>query len=107
MTELTFARVSLVDLNVQAEVSFCLNIGLMVSHLEVIVDEVHHEVREPWVLTFTLSLKETAEQAEALLAKVIAEHLEAHEGGVLIETLCKEGQAEVFNVIVSHVQVDE
>ena len=42
--------VSFVDTDVHAKVSLTLNVGLVVRHLEVIIDEVDNKVWEPGLL---------------------------------------------------------
>lgn len=66
-----------------------------------IINKVDDKVGEPGILT--LWLEQTAEQAQALLSEMIAENLERHKSGVLVETLCKESQTEILDVIVGHV----
>ena len=63
--------------DVNAQISFVLDICLQISHLEVIIYPVHHKVREPWVLPF--SFKKAAEKFQAVLTKVVSEHLKAHQ----------------------------
>ena len=70
-----------------------------------IVHKVHNEVREPRCLA--LWLKQAAEQAQALLPKVIAEKFKAKECVILGETLSEQGQTQVLDVVVCHVKVDQ
>ena len=53
-------------MNIDFEISFLFNFGLKVSHLEMVINPVYNEVREPgfWttVVNVTLALKETAKQ---------------------------------------------
>jgi len=99
------ARVSLVHIDVHAQVSFTLDVCLVIGHLEVIVDEVNDKVREPGVLP--LRFEQPAEETQAFLAEVISKHFEGHQRLVLVQTLSKESETEILNVIVGHVQVDE
>jgi hypothetical protein len=41
------------------------------------------------------------------LAEMISEDLEAHERGVVEETLSEEGEAEILNVVICNVQMHE
>ena len=41
---------SLGAVNINAEISFTLDVRLQISHLEMVINPVHHEVREPWGL---------------------------------------------------------
>ena len=59
----------------------------MICHLEVIIDEVNHEVGVPRLLS--LRLKQAAEELKALLSEMISKDLEGHEIGILAETLSK------------------
>ena len=99
------SRFSLVYIDVEAKVGFILDVRLMEGHLEVIVDEVDNEVGEPWLFAF--SLEEAAEETETLLAEMVAEDLEGHQILILSKTLGEESKAEILNVIVGHVKVDE
>lgn len=63
-------------MNIKSDVTFLLNIRLKVRHLEVIINPVHHKVREPWV--FSACLEQFVEELEALLTKVVAEYFETH-----------------------------
>ena len=78
-------RFSLVYIDVEAKVSFILDVRLMEGHLEVIVDEVDNEVGEPWLFAF--SLEKAAEETETLLAEMVAEDLEGHQILILSKTL--------------------
>ena len=73
----------------------------MICHLEVVIDEVDHEVGVPRFLS--LRLKQAAEELQALLSKVISKDLEGHEIAVLAETLSEECKTQVLNVIVCHI----
>ena len=77
----------------------------MESHLEMIVDEIDNEVREPMVGPF--SFEKFTEEAKALLSKMVSKYLERHQCLVLTETLREESQSQIFNVIVCHVKVDQ
>ena len=98
-------RSSLCDIDVDAEVRLPLNVGLQVGHLKVVVHPVDNEVRKPRVLARTL--KQTTEQLETVLAEVVAEDLEGHEGLVLGESLCEQRQSEVIYIVVAHVDVHQ
>ena len=63
-------------MDIDAQVSLILYICFKVCHLKVIINEVHHEVREPGVLT--LRFKQSTEQFKALLSKVITKDFERH-----------------------------
>ena len=54
-----------------------------------IIDKVYDEVGEPRALTI-LRLEKSAEEAQAFLAEIVTEELEAHESGVLSQALCEE-----------------
>ena len=82
-----------------------LDIGLQVGHLKVIIDPVDHKVGEPGCLSGRL--EQLIEQLKALLAEMISEDLEAHERGVVEETLSEEGEAEILNVVICNVQMHE
>ena len=70
-----------------------------------VIYPVDNEIGEPRV--FTLTLEQTAEQLEAVLAKMVSEYLKGHQGLVVGKRLCKLHQAEVLNIIVSHVQMNQ
>ena len=71
-----------------------------------IIDPVDNEIGEPGGLSG--GLEELIEKLKRLLAEVIAEDLEAHQGGAVVEQrLCEECQAEVLDVVVGRVQVDQ
>ena len=91
--------------DVKAEITLAFNVGLEVRHFKVIINPVDDEVWEPWI--FSASLKQLVEELQALLSKVVAEDLEAHEGLILAESLGKQSESKVINLIVSHVQVDQ
>lgn len=65
---------SLADIDINAQVTLILNVGLQVSHLIVIINPVDYEVREPWILS--LCLEQFIEQFKRLLAKVVPKYLE-------------------------------
>lgn len=69
------------------------------------IDLVDNKIREPWALA--LSLEQTGEQFQAFLTEVVAKDFERHQGAVMSETLREEGQAEVVDLVVGHVQVDQ
>ena len=88
-------------MDVDSKLCLVLNVGQVISHLIVIVNPIHDEVSEPWVLSF--GLKKSIEELEALLAKVVSEHLEGHQSLVLSKRLSEPRQAQIVYVIVSHV----
>ena len=96
---------SLAHIYVDAEVAFVLYICFKVGHFEVVVHPVHHEVWEKGVVS--LGLEQFIEQPEAVLPEVVSEYFETHQCLVLTHTLGKQSQAEVVDVVVSHVQVDQ
>ena len=63
-------------MDINAQVGLILYICFKVCHLKVIINKVHHKVREPWVLT--LRFEKSTEQFKALLSKVITEDFERH-----------------------------
>ena len=63
-------------MDIDAQVGLILYICFKVCHLKVIINEVHHEIREPRVLA--LRFKKPTEQFKALLSKVITEDFERH-----------------------------
>jgi hypothetical protein len=71
----------------------------------VIVHPIDNEIRKPWILSFTF--KQTAEKFETVLSKVVTEDLKGHECLVLSEGLGEERKAEVVNIVVGHVDVDQ
>ncbi len=68
-----------------------------------IVHNVDLKVREP----SPLSVEKTSKQFQAVLAKVVSEDFERHQGAVMSQALGKQSQAEVVDLIVSHVQVNQ
>ena len=88
-------------MDVEAEVTLTLDVGLNVRHLEVVVDPVDNEVREPGVLP--ADLEKFVEELEALLSEVVAEDFETHQSLVLGEGLGEEGEAHIVDLIVCHV----
>ena len=63
-------------MNVKSEITLAFNICLQVGHLEMVIDPVHNEVREPRILSS--GLEKFVEQLQALLSEVVAEDFEAH-----------------------------
>ena len=61
-------------MDVNSKLCLVFNIGHEISHLEVVVNPINDEVREPWVLSF--GLEQSTEELKAFLAKVVSEHLE-------------------------------
>ena len=97
--------ISLRDVDIDSEVSLLLNIGFKVRHLEVVIDPVHYEVREPG--RFPWRLEQLVEELEAFLAEVVPEHLETHQGRVVKQTLRQEGEAEIIDIVVCDVQMHQ
>jgi hypothetical protein len=74
--------------NIKSDITFLLNVGFEVCHLEVIVHPVYYKVREPWV--FSTSLKQFIEELQALLTKIVAEYFETHQSLVLAQGLSEQ-----------------
>jgi hypothetical protein len=68
-----------------------LDIRLQISHFIVIIDPVDHKIWVPGRLS--LCVEQVVEDLEALLAKVVAEKLEGHQGLVMAQGLGEESQA--------------
>ena len=96
---------SLADMNVDSEIGLRLNIRFQVGHLEVIIHPVHHKIWEPRISP--LALEQAAKQLQAVLAKVVSKHLEAHQVLILCQCLREQGQTEIINVVVGHVNVHQ
>lgn len=92
-------------MNVEAEIALTLDIGFDVRHLEMVVDPVDHEVREPWV--FSTDLEQLVEKLQAFLSEVVAEDLEAHQRLVLTQCLGEEGEPHIVDLIIGHVQMNQ
>jgi len=63
---------------VDAEVSFALDVGFKVCHLEMVVHPVDHEVREPRGLS--RRLEQLVKQLQALLPEMVPVDFETHQG---------------------------
>ena len=100
-----FVRISLANVDVDAQIALILDVSLKICHLVVIIDPVDDEVGEHRVLSFCF--EDLTEQGEGFLAEVVAEELEGHEGGVLGQCLCEQRQTHVIDLVVCEVQVDE
>ena len=71
-----------------------------------VVHPVHHEIGEPGGLS--RSLEKLVEELEALLTEVVAEDLEGHQGGSVVEQrLCQEGQTVIIDVVVCQIDVHQ
>ena len=69
------------------------------------VHPVHHEVGVELVLP--LGLEHFVEYPEAVLAEVVSEYFKTQQSLVCTHTLSEQSQAEVIDVVVTHVQVDQ
>ena len=89
----------------EPHITFSLNISFQVSHLKVIINPVDDKIREPRI--GSTSLEEFVEKLETFLAEVVSKNLETHERIILAEGLSEEGEAEVIDLVVSHVEVNK
>lgn len=93
------------NMDIEAKITFTLNVRLDICHFEVIIYPINNEVGEPWVLP--TNLKQFIKQFEAFLSKVVAKYFETHERLVLRECLCEQSQSHIIDLIVSHVEMNE
>ena len=70
-----------------------------------IIDPIDNKIREPRI--GSSSLEQFIEKLQAFLTKIVSENFETHESIILAEGLCKEGEAEVINLVVGHIEVNE
>ena len=83
-----------------------LHTGLQVSHLEVAVDDVDQEVREPGRLLSRGLHKQLVEQRQRLLPEVVtSEKLKGQKGLSAEKTLSNEKEAAISYRVVSQVYV--
>ena len=68
--------------DVNSEISFVLDVRLKICHFKVVCNPVHNKVWEPRILS--LNFKQAAEEFETVLAKVVAEYFEGHQGRILL-----------------------
>lgn len=85
----------------EPHITFSLNVSFQISHLEMVINPVDDEIREPGISS--ASLEEFVEKLERFLAEVVSKNLETHERIILAEGLSEEGEAEVIDLVVSHV----
>ena len=64
------------DEDVNAEVSFVLDVRLEICHFKVIVNPVDNEIGEPGILSLTF--KQTTEKFETILSEIVSKDFERH-----------------------------
>lgn len=89
----------------EPHITFSFYICFQISHLKMIIDPIDNKIREPRI--GSSSLEQFIEKLQAFLTKIVPENFETHESIILAEGLCKEGEAEVINLVVGHIEVNE
>jgi len=89
----------------EAHVTLGFYIGFKISHLKMVIDPIDNKIRKPRI--GSASLEQFVEKLQTFLAKVVCKNFEAHEGIILAEGLGKEGEAEVIDLVVGHIEVNK
>ena len=70
-----------------------------------IIDPIDNKIRKPRIRS--ASLEQLVEKLQTFLTEVVSENFETHESIILAEGLGKEGKAEVIDLVVGHIEMNE